>query len=56
MASVCALREYETEETCKKECEFYEENGICSAEYDISFCAYQHNGNSSMNVSSSIEF
>lgn len=56
MASICALREYETEETCKKECEFYKGKGICSEDYDISFCAYQNKTNGSMNIPNSLEF
>ena len=54
MASICAKREYETEETCKKECEFYKENGICSEDYDIRFCAYQHYSDGSMNIPESL--
>lgn len=43
MPCVCALREYETEEKCFKECpEFYSGNGVCSEEYWSPFCAYQN--------------
>ena len=56
--SVCGLRDLETEETCKKECEFYHGSGKCSEEYDITltFCPYQNRKNGSMEVPESLGF
>ena len=50
MKSVCALREFETEETCKQQCEFYGGEHVCEAEYSISFCAYQQKERKILNV------
>ena len=54
MASICALREFDTEENCKKECEFYKGKGICGEEYNLTFCPYQHFGEGAMDIPESL--